>query len=146
MWTWGPRLTVNRGDLRKLAQLRLAEAALLAASGRRSGAYYLAGYAIECGLKACVAKQFKRSEFPDKRMVNDSYTHDLVKLVRLAGLEADLATTAAADPVFETYWAVTKDWSEDSRYTFSSELKTRDLLEAISEPNHGILRWIKTKW
>lgn len=137
---------MNRGDLRKLAQLRLTEASLLLASGRPSGAYYLAGYAIECALKACIAKQFKRSEFPDKRMVNDSYTHDLVKLMRLGGLEPDLEATSSADPAFETYWAVTKDWSEESRYSFSSQLKARDLFEAISEPNHGVIQWVRTKW
>lgn len=137
---------MNRGDLRKLAQLRLTEASLLLASGRPSGAYYLAGYAIECALKACIAKQFKRSEFPDRRMVNDSYTHDLVKLMRLGGLEPDLEATSSADPAFETYWAVTKDWSEESRYSFSSQLKARDLFEAISEPNHGVIQWVRTKW
>lgn len=137
---------MNRGDLRKLAQLRLTEANLLLASRRPSGAYYLAGYAIECALKACIAKQFKRSEFPDKRMVNDSYTHDLVKLIRLAGLEPDLEANSGADPAFETYWAVTKDWSEESRYSFSSQLKARDLVEAISEPSHGVIQWVRTKW
>jgi hypothetical protein len=79
-------------------------------------------------------------------MVNDSYTHDLVKLIKLAGLEAELDATAAADPTFETYWAVTKDWSEDSRYLFLSQLKARDLLEAISEPSHGVMQWVRTKW
>lgn len=137
---------MKRRDLRKLAQVRLAEATVLLDSGKSSGAYYLAGYAIECSLKASIASQFKRSEFPDKRMVNDSYTHDLVKLVKLAGLQSDLEAAAAADPTFETYWAVAKDWSEESRYSFSSHLEARDLLQAISDPEHGILRWIKTKW
>jgi hypothetical protein len=137
---------VNRQDLRKLAQLRLAEAQLLFAGARYSGAYYLAGYAAECAVKACVAKQFKRSEFPDKRMVNDSYTHDLVKLIKLAGLQSDLDASVAADPTFETYWAVTKDWSEESRYTFASQLKARDLLDAISDLNHGTLQWIRARW
>jgi len=35
--------------------------------GLFDGAYYLAGYAVECALKACIAKGTQRFEFPDKR-------------------------------------------------------------------------------
>ena len=38
---------VNRLELRQLAQDRLQDAAVLLAAGRWSGAYYLAGYAVE---------------------------------------------------------------------------------------------------
>ena len=51
------------------------------------GTYYLAGYAVECALKACIAKETKRHEFPDRRKVDASHTHDLRELVRLAKLE-----------------------------------------------------------
>src|SRR5919106_3680906 len=44
-------------------------------AGEPSGAYYLAGYAVECGLKACIAKQVRRHEFPDRTTVNQSHTH-----------------------------------------------------------------------
>ena len=48
---WG----VNRWEFRELATLRLAEAKALLDAGLPDGAYYLAGYAVECGLKACIA-------------------------------------------------------------------------------------------
>src|ERR1700719_503864 len=137
---------VNRSDLRKLALMRLGEADVLLQAGKPSGAYYLAGYAVECALKACIAKQFKKSEFPDKRTVVDSYTHDLSRLVKLGGLEPALYALTAADPIAETFWAVVKDWSEESRYFVQSALKARDLVEAVSDPAHGILRWIRTYW
>jgi hypothetical protein len=50
------------------------------------GACYLAGYSIECGLKACTAKLTERHEFPDKARVNLSYTHGLEALLEVAGM------------------------------------------------------------
>ena len=40
---------MNRADLKQLAQLRLREAKALLDGGHAPGAYYLAGYAVECG-------------------------------------------------------------------------------------------------
>jgi HEPN domain-containing protein len=45
---------MNRFDSQKLASLRLREAKALLAAGFPEGAYYLAGYAVECALKACL--------------------------------------------------------------------------------------------
>jgi hypothetical protein len=79
---------VNRKDLQTLANLRLREARALAGAAEFSGAYYLAGYAVECGLKACIAKAVKRHDFPDpQQRGKDPYIHDLVQLLALAGLK-----------------------------------------------------------
>jgi len=47
---------LNKTDLELLADLRLAEAAALLgmAPPMPDAAYYLAGYAVECALKACI--------------------------------------------------------------------------------------------
>ena len=55
---------MNRADFRQLALCRLEEAEVLLRTRKFSGAYYLAGYAIECALKARLAKQTKRYDFP----------------------------------------------------------------------------------
>ena len=47
----------KRVDLQALAQAKLDDAKLLFDNGRFSNAYYLAGYAVELGLKACIARQ-----------------------------------------------------------------------------------------
>ena len=60
---------------------------MLLKAGHFSGAYYLAGYSVECALKACIAKQTARYDFPDKSKANDSFVHDLKKL---AGVEFDI--------------------------------------------------------
>lgn len=60
---------MNRADLQVLARLRLAEAKVLFDNRRYEGAYYLLGYAIECALKAYIAKQTKRYDFPEKNLL-----------------------------------------------------------------------------
>ena len=52
--------------------------------GLFDGAYYLAGYAVECALKACIAKGTLRGEFPDKKRVDSSYSHNLRELFKVA--------------------------------------------------------------
>jgi len=81
---------MNKDDFKGLSRIRRKEAHALIESGNYDGAYYLSGYIIECGLKACIAKSTKRYEFPDKKRVRESYTHDLEKLVKVAGLELSL--------------------------------------------------------
>ena len=63
----------ERTLFQRLAELRLLEAKLLFRERQPSGAYYLAGYAIECALKAIIAAQFRANEIPDKAMVNRVY-------------------------------------------------------------------------
>ena len=58
---------MTRKDFQLLAELRANEAAILAHNGNEQGAYYLAGMAIECALKACIAKKTKRHAFPPDR-------------------------------------------------------------------------------
>ena len=49
-------MLVDRKDLQELSKVRLKEATALLKLGLFDGAYYLAGYAVECALKACIAK------------------------------------------------------------------------------------------
>jgi len=70
---------MNRNDFQRLAELRLKEARVLLAAELPDGAYYLSGYAVECALKACIAKRTREHDFPEKKLVIDSHTHDLGK-------------------------------------------------------------------
>jgi hypothetical protein len=79
-------MSQDRSTFQQLAELRLTEARLLLDNGLPSGAYYLAGYAIECALKARIAAEFRANEIPDKARVNSIYTHNLGILLGLAGL------------------------------------------------------------
>ena len=96
---------MDRRKLRKLSETRLQDAKVLISCRRFSAAYYVTGYSVECALKACIAKQTRRFEFPDKKRITDSYTHNLVKLVELAGLKPALELKTKADAAFATNWA-----------------------------------------
>ncbi|MEK6303596.1 MAG: HEPN domain-containing protein [Acidobacteriota bacterium] len=137
---------MNRKDFKSLALTRLREARVLLANGEYSGAYYLAGYVVECALKACIAKRTKRHDFPDKTTVNESWTHRPVKLIGPAELEISLAAKIKADPVFGRNWANVIRWGEDSRYELKAEREAVDLIKAISDRRHGVLRWLKQHW
>jgi HEPN domain-containing protein len=53
---------MNRNYFRQLAELRLKEAKALLAAELPDGTYYLAGYAVECALKACIAKMTQQHD------------------------------------------------------------------------------------
>jgi len=134
---------VNRSDLQRLADLRIREAKVLLDNDCYQGAFYLAGYAVECALKACIAKQVKRHDFPDKKSMNDAHTHDLEKLSGLANLESSRLALAQANENFRKNWDIITSWSEASRYKTFDKLTCRIFLDAIMEEQHGVMPWIK---
>ncbi|MCC3420035.1 MAG: HEPN domain-containing protein [Microcoleus sp. PH2017_07_MST_O_A] len=136
---------MNRRDLQNIALIRLKEVEVLLENRQYSGAYYLSGYVVECALKACIAKQTRKFDFPDKKTVFDSYTHDLEKLVKVAKLDSELKTLLK-DVEFLTAWVVLKDWSEESRYQKHDRQKALDIYSAITDSNHGILQWVQQHW
>src|SRR5882757_11462025 len=107
---------MNRFDLQKMAEERVADAAALLDAGRFQAAYYLCGYAVECAFKACIAKEVREFDFPDRKVVNDSYVHDLEKLLNVSGLMPEYHDEAGRSNVFTKNWTTVKDWSEASRY------------------------------
>jgi hypothetical protein len=136
---------LTRKDFQRLADLRTREAAALLRTRNPIGSYYLAGYAIECALKACIAKQTRRHEFPAKAdYVRRLYSHDLEDLLRLAALEDQLRSDMKANDALARNWLVVKGWSEESRYE-SAGLSGKDLHSAVAGPD-GVLLWIKQRW
>ena len=136
----------ERALLQQLAGLRLEEAKALARQRQFSGAYYLAGYAIECALKARIAAQFRANEIPDKSLVNKIYTHDLAELLRLAGLEAELETGRQADSDLDRRWSITKSWNEQARYSVWTEEQALAIIDAIDAGPGGLFRWLSARW
>lgn len=139
-------MPLTRTDFQQLTDVRAAEAAALLAAGLWDGAYYLAGYAVECALKACVAKLTAAEEFPDKERAFKAFTHDIEQLVKLALLKDVRDAGAKADPEFRDNWNLVKDWAEDSRYARWTEPQARAIHSAVTDPAHGVLPWIKRQW
>ncbi len=135
---------MNRAELQKLSNMRLREARALFAAGEYSGAYYLAGYAVECGLKACFAKSVQRYDFPGRK---NPYTHNLMELVVIASLKDELVLARQANDKFAAGWEVTCKWTEESRYsTLLTRSDAEEILNAIMRRKDGVLPWIKRHW
>jgi HEPN domain-containing protein len=138
---------VNRFDLQQLAEDRIADAAVLLASGRWSGAYYLSGYALECGFKACIARLTNQDDFPrDRKFLEDCYTHNLEKLLKAAGLKPVLDADTLANRIFLGNWGIAKDWQEVSRYEQRTQTEAQTLYDAITNRPDGVLPWIRIRW
>jgi HEPN domain len=133
---------MNRSDLQHLAEMRLREAKVLLDAGEWSGSYYLCGYAVECALKAVVASQVNQGDFPDKQLAQAVHTHELTNLRGLAGLGGGAALT----PGQHVSWLVAKDWAETSRYEVRTQTDAEALYQAVSDPNDGVLQWLRTHW
>ncbi|HIB4961157.1 TPA: HEPN domain-containing protein [Klebsiella pneumoniae] len=138
---------MNKSDLESLTSIRMQEAKCLLNNGLYHGAYYLCGYAIECALKACIAKGVLQYQFPDKKLAQDSHNHDLEKLMKVANLQISFQNLTSSDPSFNVNWAVIKDWSEQFRYNITiNQLMAEQLINAAENNQSGVLKWIKSHW
>ena len=114
--------------------------------GLWDGAYYLAGYAEECALKACIAKQTERHEFPDKKKALQSYSHDLRSLAQVAGLGDGFSERSRRDAEFGQNWETAQSWSEESRYQRHGQKSAQDMFKAATHRIYGVIPWIKAHW
>ncbi|PQO43406.1 HEPN domain-containing protein [Blastopirellula marina] len=138
---------MNRSQFQALAEERLLDSEALLHAGQWSGAYYLSGYAVECGLKACIAKLTLEHDFPRERaFIEKCYSHDLEKLVGAAGLTKARADDMDANSVLGNNWLVAKDWNEQARYQVWSETQAKKLVDAVTDSKNGVLIWVKTHW
>ena len=138
---------MDRARLQQLADLRLQDAVVLLDAGRWEAAYYLLGYCVECGLKACVAKQFREHEVPEKALVNSFYTHRIDELLRISGLRSPMKKQANIDSGFGSNWNTVQDWNEAVRYEVSiTEATAREMYEAVTNIKSGVLPWLKLQW
>lgn len=134
-------VATSRADFEKLMDLRMAEAKLLLDQKDWDGAYYLAGYAVEFALKVRIISQLMKSDsFPDKKLAENFYKHDLTVLRKAAGLDDEMDRDAAV----RSHWDIVRGWTEQSRYEIgTTEKEATDLYGAIEK---GVLPWIKARW
>jgi HEPN domain-containing protein len=136
----------SRQTLQKIATTKVDDAWFLFNNGRFSNAYYLAGYAIEIGLKACIVRQIVNDTMPDKKLILDAYTHDFERLVGAAGLRGELKAEQDRDGLFHTNWGIASQWDPASRYDVCEKSTAQFLVNAVVHPDHGVLQWIKKFW
>ena len=138
---------MNRNDFQEVSKLRVHEAKQLLDRQCYPGSYYLLGYAVECSIKSCIAKQTNKYDFPSKTVAQDCYTHDLKKLLQTAGLWQKLIDEMKLNQPLSDNWAVVKDWKETSRYISGMpEKQAHDLYSACTSRKNGVLSWLKKFW
>jgi HEPN domain-containing protein len=136
---------MNRADFQEIAEFRLRESKALLDAGFPDGAYYLAGYAVECALKACIAKRTREHDFPEKDS-KEYYIHDLERLLGFAKLKDDFYQALGANPAMNANWIIAKNWAETSRYQRKTVADATELLNAIEDRTGGLLPWVRKRW
>jgi HEPN domain-containing protein len=137
---------MNRTDLHNLAEERLEDARALLTSSRYGGAYYVVGYAVECGLKACIARLTRAEDFYDKNLARKIFQHNLAELANYARLSAVIEQSGRGDPVFQANWAQVSLWNEESRYETHTQTEAEQMIRAVQDPDHGVMRCIRQYW
>jgi HEPN domain-containing protein len=137
---------MNRHQWRAQAIGHIEGAKSLLSGGHFSSAYYLAGLAVECGLKACIARKFKIHTWPERKFVDGIYIHNLTKLLGYADLVLVLKAEERRSGLFSAHWNTVKGWTVDSRYETWSQAEAIDMVEAASKRGNGVLSWIKRHW
>lgn len=137
----------TRQELKDLVRLRLKEAESLFGAGCYNGAVYLGGYAVEVALKARICRLLGVEIYPDGGRIRGAFAvHDLDQLLFLAGLKRK--AELLKDPLLSN-WATTVPWNPELRYSPQGKISKAEALEilnAIRDPEHGVLRWIKSYW
>jgi hypothetical protein len=98
---------VKRADWQKLAEEREKDAKVLLDGGQWAAAYYLAGYAIESGLKSCVLAYVEKNAdiiYRERKYSENCWTHDIGTLVQASGLDVIRLAEANANPDFGVNW------------------------------------------
>lgn len=137
---------MRRAELQLVAQAKIDDALLLLNQGSASNAYYLAGYSVEIGLKACIARQISADTIPELSFIKSVYDHDLQRLIRVAGLSAELKQTQDADSDFAANWAIVCEWSPEDRYGLVDLGSAQVMIAAVADATRGVLPWIKARW
>jgi HEPN domain-containing protein len=88
----GGGLAVNRAELQEMTAHRLQDAKALLGRKRWEFAYYAAGYAVECALKSCILARmiYTGWVFEEKWDAKECRSHEIKKLIHLAGMEGEL--------------------------------------------------------
>ena len=120
---------------------------MLLENGCYEGAYYLLGYAVECGLKACIAKKTSRYDFPDKEFAIKVFTHRLADLLAAAGLKPSLDAERRINSSLDANWLTVTDWNEALRYehTIAASM-AQNMYFAVVTRKNGVLPWLKKHW
>ena len=104
---------ISLQELENLCTDRLEDAKTLFRAGRYDGAFYLAGYVIELGLKNKICRTLDWPGYPsldEFRGLASFRTHDLEVLLHLSGVETKIKEHFFAE------WSIAIAWRPEIRY------------------------------
>lgn len=104
----------------------------------RAQAFQACGFAVECLLKATIFKVERMNAWPSRQTRRDVYTHDLRKLLKIAGIQLDEADPRAPS------WLVVLQWDRNQGYAprpMPAKVAD-DMLEATFGPE-GVATWLR---
>lgn len=135
---------ISKEVLCELAELRMREAEALLKSGFPAGAVYLAGYVVECSLKAAVCTTLHWDS-----LLGSFRVHDLDSLLLYSGFDKELRSDK---DVYENFAKISGIWTmtggDSVRYrrpaVFDIESAGR-FLEYISDPKIGVATWLQRR-
>lgn len=133
-------------DLKYLSERRLEAVEILSNNHIHDIAMQDSGYIVEFALKAAICKGNGYYQYPQD---NKFFTHHFDSLVRLAGLDEELAEKKATDRDFMKNWSITTKWSVHLRYKpigKDDESISKSFINAVKSEKGGVLPWIKTHW
>ena len=98
------------------------------------------GTSVEFALKAVILKRERWNRWPDKADRPDLYTHDLRRLMALAGLDSS-SIPRPMMPRFKTVLS----WSRENEYQSAlvPRRQARQIYEHAFGPD-GVIEWLKT--
>jgi hypothetical protein len=133
-------------ELKIMAGHRLEEGQLLHDNGFFAGSVYMAGYAVEFGLKSIISKNLGVEIFGGgirREHVRSFHVHSLTTLIVLAGLQPTLDNDLANDIALNQAWSGVSTWDETKRYEFGCSQQT-----ATDFMNHvrRFMTWIGAHW
>ena len=140
---------MTRMEWQQLAERWLVDAKYLLDNQRWSAAYYIAGYAVECGLKSCVLVNLAKNLgeiFEPGNLFEKPRIHDIVKLVEIAGLKDIRKLATDGNNALKQNWLAVEEWNEAVRYANTPQREAEKLYNAIVDENNGVMQWIRGRW
>ncbi|MBM3237734.1 HEPN domain-containing protein [Candidatus Poribacteria bacterium] len=126
----------------EISRRMLTDARFLLKNGRWHGAVYLAGYAVECKLKAAVCRYLGVEVLPESFR-----THDIQSLIRSAGL----AEAVDSDKVIQVrFRRIDSMWRTEIRYAGNPPLPLqggdygKQEAENFLDTVRRIVQWLNT--
>ena len=138
---------MNRTVFQTLAEDFIDESQVLLGQKKNSAAYYLAGYSVECAIKACICKLTDQYDFPPTdKSAEPCYSHIYSKLLSAAKLTEEFDAARKTDADLRAAWNFVDQWRVDSRYLRKTGREAEELIQHITDPDHGVLQWFKARW